>query len=66
MEKKKAIEAMQSGSKVTHRLFLPDEWIKTNEKGQILFEDGNAVSSEVFWSHRQGKEWETGWSIYFE
>ena len=63
MSKQKAIEAMNNGKKVTHRLFDPDEWMQV--KGKLYeFEDGCLCEFGEFWNHRTNDSWLEGWKIF--
>lgn len=64
MTKAEAIAAMQEGKKVTHRFFLPTEFIKFSENGSIETEEGYLVTPLVFWSYRREPYWETDWELY--
>ena len=63
MTKQTAIQAMQDGAKVRHENFSPDEWMKM-EGNEIVLEDGVRCTPDEFWIHRQGEDWQDGWSIY--
>lgn len=64
MNKHEAIKAMESGKKVSHEYFSDDEWMTIDHNdNQILFEDGCRCSQEEFWSIRQEKGWEDGYTI---
>jgi len=66
MTKAEALEALEDGKKITHRLFDPDEWM-TMDFGLIVFEDGvNCTEKEFFNRFRQGAQWEDGYSIFKE
>ena len=63
MTKQEAIIEMQKGIKVMHRYFMPWEWV-TLKDGEFLFEDEYTVNADLFWTDRQGEEWETGWDYF--
>jgi hypothetical protein len=65
MSKDEAIEQMKLGHKLTHRHFTNDEWIKTNQKGEVyIFEDGVEWPKYEFWLWRTDKSWESDWELY--
>ena len=65
MTKDEAIQAMKEGKKVTHRYFDAGEFIQISADHQtILFEDGNRIIFQLFWSDRVGSHWNDGWGIY--
>lgn len=66
MTLKEAKQLMSEGKKLTHRYFQDNEWITSNDKGDIIFEDGTVVSSQLFWFDRSGKSWQTDWKLYTE
>ena len=63
MTKREAIEAMLNGSKVTHQLFIPEEFIYM-ESGKVFDEDG--YEHKDFWWERYQEYWNDNWSIYRE
>ncbi len=63
MNKQEAIAAMLNGSKVTHRFFLPEEFIYM-ESG--IIHDENKMPLYRFWEYRKIEEWNDNWSIYRE
>lgn len=65
MTKDEAIQAMKDGKKFTHRYFDAGEFIQISADHQtILFEDGNRISYQLFWSDIVGSHWNEGWDIY--
>ena len=63
MTKEAAIQTMQEGHRVTHRLFDPDEWMQ--EVGSLYeFEDGCLCSFDEFWRWRTDVQWLEGWKLY--
>lgn len=64
LSKFEAMLAMQEGKKVNHTYFAQHEWVKLTPTGDYEFDDGYFCPAEFFWNCRQGKEWETGWSLY--
>ena len=60
MTKDEAINAMQQGDKVTHRLFAGYEYIFMKD-GVIFDDDNNAMPN--FWVYRWSPYWEKDWSI---
>ena len=63
MTKAQALDAMQSGQKITHRFFSPDEWM-TIDNGKILLEDGVRCMPNDFFKYRSDKSWNDGYSLY--
>lgn len=61
MTKEEAIAAMLNGSKVTHKYFLPEEFIYM-ESGFIY--DENDYDLSDFWQVRWEEHWNNDWSIY--
>ena len=69
MTKEQAIQAMRDGQKVTHRYFTPDEWMMIDKKAPIvkyIFEDGNTISSTMFWSDHSNPCFDIDWSVFKE
>ena len=68
MTKEEMIELLetQEGVRVTHRLFVSDEWMMLNTLNTFEFEDGITVSWSEFWDHRDGPVWNSGWSVFKE
>jgi hypothetical protein len=65
MTRAEAIKAMREGKKVTHRYFTPEEWA-TQEKGEILLEDGVRCSPAEFWRDRTTQWFDDGWELFKE
>ena len=64
LTKEEAIKAMREiGVKISHTLFLPEEYIYSIREGTISTEDGMIHDENDFWKFRQGDVWETGWFI---
>jgi hypothetical protein len=66
MDKQKAIEAIANGSKVTHKRFLPDEWIAKHETSakHYIDEKENVISMGWFWKYRTHVQWDTDWKVF--
>lgn len=65
MTKEEAISQMMIGKKLTHRFFINDEWIKSDETGKIYkFDDGSDCTNYEFWIDRSNKEWDSDWEIF--
>lgn len=64
MNIKEAIKEMESGKKMTHIFFTPDEFITMSENGIIRDESGYHLFD--FWKHRTGDAWNTGWDYWEE
>ena len=62
MNKKEAIQAMQEGKKITHKYFMPEEWM-TMRKGMIVLEDGVVCTPEEFWKWRTAIGWDYGYKL---
>jgi len=63
MTRTEAIESMENGNKVTHRLFTQEEWMKiTGNKYE--FEDGCFCRFDEFWLYREDESWQDCWSIF--
>ena len=63
MTLQQAKEEMARGEKVTHVLFLDNEWIAIRA-GKLVDESGNHLDPHDFWWRRNSEYWQTGWSIY--
>lgn len=63
MNKQEAIQAMEEGKAVTHRLFTDEEWMKKLNRTTYEFEDGVLCPVSEFWAFRSIDEWEEGWDI---
>lgn len=64
MTKEEAIEALEKGNRIQHSSnFYPGEWVKMDEDGFIVTEEGYKISFSEFWSYRDSVEWEQGWEI---
>lgn len=63
MTKEEAIFAMENGEKVTHRVFLPEEYIYMSS-GELYDEDGRHLYQHHFWQQRKGELWDTHWEIW--
>lgn len=61
--KYEAEEMMKAGEKLTHKVFLPGEYILLKD-GVIYDHDG--VPLRDFWVFRTSKEWQTDWAVYKE
>ena len=62
MTKQAAIQAMESGKKVTHTYFDDDEWI-TMKNGQIVTEEGYKHDAVEFWSWTTGPRFDDGYCV---
>lgn len=51
------------GKKMTHHLFLDDEYIKI-ENGNLIDEEGVILDSVGFWKVRSKSIFKNGWKIY--
>lgn len=65
MNKEEAIQAMQEGQKVTHRHFIPDEWM-TMRMGMMVLEDGVVCTPQEFWQWRTDSVWDNGYKLFDE
>lgn len=63
MKRAEAITAMREGKKVTHKYFSPEEWA-TQDKGEILLEDGVRCSPALFWMDRKTPMFDDGWELW--
>jgi hypothetical protein len=63
MTKTEAIKAMKEGKKVTHTLFMSDEWM-TIKNNVFVFEDGTTCQMEMFWKDRVDTVWQYGYTIF--
>ena len=63
MTRTEAIAEMRKGNKVTHIFFSDNEWM-TMESGEIITEEGYKHFPYEFWSYRQLKSWDDGYSLY--
>lgn len=61
MNKQEAINAMLNGAKVTHRFFLPEEFIYM-ESG-LIYNEINTLIGET-WEWKLIQHWDEDWSIY--
>ncbi len=65
--KQRAIELMSFGVKMTHTYFTREEWMITQGKFNIQFEDGCSGSISRFFATRSDEDgWGTGYSIWVE
>lgn len=62
MTKAEAIEAMESGLRVSHRNFSSDEWMR-KIAGRFEFEDGCMCWPVEFWSMRSEESWDNDWKV---
>jgi len=60
MSQQDAMKALEEGKKITHRFFLPGEYVLIRD-GKIFDESDRYQDS--FWEARYGLAWQTGWSI---
>lgn len=63
MTKEEAKQAMLEGKKVRHRYFSDNEYMSMNANKDFVFEDGVICTGTLFWSDRQGPEWDIDWEI---
>jgi len=63
MTKARAVEALESGAKVRHRLFSEGEFVYM--KNGVIF-DENAHPLVEFWQHRAAEHFDTGWDVISE
>lgn len=62
MNKKEAIQTVDEGQKVTHKLFSEDEYIcRLNDD---LCDENNLLLGEEFWNLRTHDTWDDGWELY--
>lgn len=62
MTREEAKNAMKE-NKVSHRLFLPDEYVFAFNDFAVFTEENYSIDSETFWNDRSGKQWDDGWFI---
>lgn len=55
---------MLKGKKVTHRYFMPDEWVTMPDANTIHYNDGVTGTSKTFWQVRSHAEWQFDWSLW--
>ena len=65
MTKDEAVQAMKDGHKVSHRSFVGGEWISL-DGNRITTEESYSFPLKIFMRIRNGREWQTDWSIYDE
>jgi len=63
MNKEQAIEAMRKGKKITHRFFMPKEYIYM--EGECVIGEDGISHGEFFWFHRKNEMWSRDWRIFF-
>lgn len=56
--------SMSTHKPITHDYFWDDEFVKYDEKGNLVDENGYILPKDEFWSLRTGSTWETGWREY--
>lgn len=58
--------SMQTGQKITHRIFLPEEWIQVLPSNEVKTEDNrySPVPFEWFMEQRKSAAWSRDWSIW--
>lgn len=65
MTKSQAIVfSMCTHKPITHYYFGDDEFVKYDEKGNLVDESGYILPKDEFWSLRTGQAWEDGWKEY--
>ena len=62
MNREEAKQALKDGERLTHTYFSDDEWVQSGI-GRYEFEDGCQCSYQEFWSYRNDKGFDEGWSI---
>lgn len=65
MTKAEAIQALHDGKRLSHRLFLPREFIEEKE-GYYADEKGKPLAVPNFWRWRKGVYWDCDWYEYKE
>ena len=65
LSKSEAIDAVDSGHRVRHRLFTTGEFVEKGFLKDLIFEDGVQCSWNEFWKYRQIEAWDTGWELIF-
>jgi hypothetical protein len=65
MTKQEALQAMKDGKKVTHQLFVDEEFIYI--KNEVIYDEKDypMTGGQIdFWTDRKGDKWLYGWSIF--
>jgi len=62
MTKEEAFQKLREGEKITHKYFLPHEYIYMKD-GELMTEEDYYGTPE-FWKLRAGPQWDNGWEIY--
>lgn len=55
--------ALRCGKTISHKNMMPGEWVRLASPGIIQTEDGNEVSTRIYWADRTNESWKTGWRI---
>lgn len=64
MNRAEAINALEQGKSITHRLFGEDEFIKKSSDFTYVDEMGIEVDIDEFWAYRTSVIFNEGWDIY--
>ena len=65
MTRKEAMLALSQGHKITHKYFLPTEFV-VMINNVMQDEQGIIFDPAIFWGWRMSEYWDNGWSIYIE
>jgi hypothetical protein len=60
MTKKEAINQMQKGIKMTHKQFMPKQWVIIKNDKYVM-EDGIEQTEKSFWRDRAFAAWDNDW-----
>lgn len=63
LTREEALEALNNGCHVSHRMFLSNEYIYKNKYGVLLDEVDCRLDYYNFFDDRQAKSWDNGWFI---
>ena len=66
MNKNQTIILLEQGSKMSHSMFLSDEYIMRhhNSKTHYLDEAGNVIDIKQFWKYRTSHKWDKNWKVF--
>jgi hypothetical protein len=65
MDRYFAKQLLNEGFAIRHRTFLPEEFIRKNENGQLQDESGVAIDESEFWRHRDSEIFADGWEVAY-
>lgn len=58
-----AIALAKQGKKISHKLFIPGEYVYYDTAGQLTDELGIKLT-HLFWDHRKDAVWQNDWKLF--